>query len=307
VARAPRKAGGCNLSAAEHAVIESFIDAVWMERGLAANTLLAYRRDLEHLAGWLEAVETSLMGASRSQLTTYLGAQSAAPRTTARRLSSLRRFYQMQVRERRLSADPSAQIHAPQLGKPLPHALGEREVEALIQAPDVQSPLGLRDRAMLELLYATGLRVSELVGLPSAAVNTNQGVVRVVGKGAKERLVPFGDEASHWLERFSREGRTAILGARTTPAVFPTARGGPMTRQAFWQIIKRYAQLAHINRVISPHTLRHSFATHLLNHGADLRIIQLLLGHSDLSTTQIYTEVAKVRLQRLHSEHHPRG
>ena len=288
--------------------IERFVDALWMERGLAQNTLLAYRRDLERFGRWLAARTVLLTQAKRSDILDYLASDQAAPaRTVARRLSTLKRYFQHEVREGRRSDDPSARVQSPRLGKKLPDALSEAEVEALLQAPNVSDPLGLRDRAMLEVLYATGLRVSELVDLSLSSVSVNQGLVRVIGKGGKERLVPLGEEALDWLERLAREARVAILGTRTSHAVFPTKRGQAMTRQAFWLLIKRYAELAGIRRQISPHTLRHSFATHLLNHGADLRVIQMLLGHSDLSTTQIYTHVARARLQSLHAQHHPRG
>ena len=289
-------------------VIERFVDALWMERGLAANTLLAYRRDLEHFARWLLPNTIDLLSVQHADVLDYLAANTDAPaRTLARRLSTLKRFYQHEVREARLITDPTAQVSAPKLGRALPEALTEPEVERLLAAPDIADPIGLRDRAMLELLYATGLRVSELVSLESSSLNLRQGVVRVIGKGGKERLVPLGEEALDWLDRFSREGRVAILGSRTSIAVFPTRRGRAMSRQAFWQLIKRYALIGGIHKHLSPHTLRHSFATHLLNHGADLRVIQMLLGHSDLSTTQIYTHVARTRLQELHAEHHPRG
>ena len=288
--------------------IERFVDALWMERGLAQNTLLAYRRDLERFGRWLAARSVVLAQVKRSDILDYLASDQAAPaRTMARRLSTLKRYFQHEVRDGRRSDDPSARVQSPRLGKKLPDALSEAEVEALLKAPNVSDPLGLRDRAMLEVLYATGLRVTELVDLSQTSVSINQGLVRVIGKGGKERLVPLGEEALDWLERLAREGRVAILGTRTSHAVFPTKRGQAMTRQAFWLLIKRYAELAGIRRQISPHTLRHSFATHLLNHGADLRVIQMLLGHSDLSTTQIYTHVARARLQSLHAQHHPRG
>jgi len=303
-----RLTSGITLPASEQGRVERFLDAIWMERGLAQNTLLAYRRDLEHFARWLISAGVTLDCVERMHILDYLADQHAAPaRTLARRLSTLKRFYQHELRESRVQLDPSARVSAPRLGRSLPAALSEAEVERLLEAPDVQDPLGLRDRAMLEVLYATGLRVSELVGLDNGAVNLHQGVVRVMGKGGKERLVPLGEEALEWLERFARDGRAAILGPRATTAVFPTRRGGAMTRQAFWQLIKRYALTAGIRPDLSPHTLRHSFATHLLNHGADLRVIQMLLGHSDLSTTQIYTHVARARLQELHLQHHPRG
>jgi len=297
-------------SSADSTLIEAFLDALWMERGLSENTLSAYRSDLRRLAGWLAAQHQELLQVERGELLKYLServAGGASPRTTARLLSTLRRFYQQQLRERRLLADPTAQIDAPKLGRPLPKSLTEAEVEVLLDAPDVEQPLGLRDRGMLEVIYASGLRVSELVGLTLFQLNLRQGLIRVVGKGNKERLVPLGEEAMGWLERYLSEGRPDLVKGRANDALFPTRRGGPMTRQAFWYMIKRYAAAAGISKVLSPHTLRHSFATHLLNHGADLRVVQMLLGHSDLSTTQIYTHVARERLKSLHATHHPRG
>jgi len=305
-------AGGAErgLPDGEEAVIAAFVDGLWMEHGLSDNTLNAYRSDLAGFAGWLTNRGSGLLGAGREQVLGYLALrvqQGRRPRSTARLLSSLRRFYRFQVREGRLEADPTAQVEAPRLGRPLPDALTEADVEALLDAPPVEEPLGLRDRTMLETLYATGLRVSELVGLQMDQVNLRQGVVRVVGKGAKERLVPMGDEALDWLQRYAGSARPALLGRRSSIHVFVTAKGGAMTRQAFWYRIKHHAAEAGIRKPLSPHTLRHSFATHLLNHGADLRVVQLLLGHSDLSTTQIYTHVARQRLQDLHERHHPRG
>ncbi len=295
----------------DQAIIERFADALWMERGLSRNTLAAYQSDLGKLADWLrENRNCGLLQADRSDLLVYLASLAQAgrkPRSSARLLSCLRQFYQYGLREGWLQADPSARIDAPRIGRPLPKSLTEAEVEALLEAPDLEDPEGLRDRTMFELLYATGLRVSELVGLRPEQVSLSQGVIRVVGKGGKERLVPMGDEAQSWLERFNREGRPALLGARLCPHLFPTRRGQGMTRQAFWYRIKKHAATAGIGKTISPHTLRHAFATHLLNHGADLRVVQLLLGHSDLSTTQIYTHVARERLQQLHASHHPRG
>lgn len=291
-------------------LIDRFADALWLERGLSDNTLAAYRSDLAHLAGWLAHHGSTLEAAGRADLLAYIHARveaGARPRSTARLLSSMRRFYRYLVRERLREEDPTTRIDAPRLGRPLPKSLTETEVEALLEAPDAEQPLGLRDRAMLEVLYATGLRVSELVGLDLSQVNLQQGLIRVVGKGDKERLVPLGEEAVAWLERFLRQGRMLIVGARPTSALFPTRQGHAMTRQAFWQLIKRYAQQAGIGRPLSPHTLRHAFATHLLNHGADLRVVQLLLGHSSLSTTQIYTHVARERLKAVHGRHHPRG
>jgi len=294
----------------DRALIEGFLDALWMERGLSENTLSAYRADLSGFSTWLNGQDGRLAEARREQLQAYLAervGQGARPRTTARLLSSLRRFYRHQVREGRRNDDPSARIDAPRLGRPLPKTLTEAEVEALLGAPDIDTTLGLRDRAMLELLYATGLRVSELVGLRVEQVNRQHGVLRVVGKGNKERLVPLGEEAIDWLERYIADARQDLNRGHADPHLFLTTRGGPLTRQAFWHLIRRHAATAGITRPLSPHTLRHAFATHLLNHGADLRVVQLLLGHSDLSTTQIYTHVARERLKQLHAEHHPRG
>jgi integrase/recombinase XerD len=297
-------------SEADARLIESFADALWMERGLSVNTLSAYRSDLAAFAGWLCQQRTALLDARRDQLLSYLATrvqQGTRPRTTARLLSSLRRFYRYLVREGRLTEDPSARIDAPKLGRSLPKSLTETEVESLLAVPKIDDLLGMRDRTMLEVLYASGLRVSELVGLTLDQVNLRQGVVRVVGKGSKERLVPLGEEAVAWLERYLAEARHDLVQGRLNDALFPTRRGAAMTRQAFWQLIKRYAKQAGIGKPLSPHTLRHAFATHLLNHGADLRVVQLLLGHSDLSTTQIDTHVARERLKDLHARHHPRG
>lgn len=292
-------------------IIERFADALWMERGLANNTLAAYQSDLRHIAGWLHAHrECGLLGAGRSDLLTYLAhlvGGGVRPRTSARRLSTMRQFYQIGVREGWLASDPSAQIEAPRQGRSLPKSLGERDVEALLEAPDLGSAEGVRDRTMLEVLYATGLRVSELVGLTPDQVSLGQGLVRVTGKGGKERLVPLGDEAQLWLRRFFADARAELLHAQPCDALFPTRRGDGMTRQAFWYRIKLHARKAGLRSTLSPHTLRHAFATHLVNHGADLRVVQLLLGHSSLSTTQIYTHVARERLSALHAAHHPRG
>ncbi|MFA7095263.1 MAG: site-specific tyrosine recombinase XerD [Gammaproteobacteria bacterium] len=291
-------------------LIEAFIDTLWVERGLSENTLSAYRVDLQGLATWLAGRGSSLLAAQRDELLDYLAfrvRQGARPRSTARFLSSMRQFYRQLVRQGRIDADPTARIDAPKLGRALPKSLTEAEVEALLAAPDTGDLLGLRDRTMLEILYATGLRVSELVHLTLDQVNLRQGVVRITGKGSKERLVPFGEEALGWLERYLREARPLLLRGQLCDALFPTQRGTAMTRQAFWVLIKRYARKAGITKSLSPHTLRHAFATHLLNHGADLRVVQLLLGHSDLSTTQIYTHVARERLKTLHAKHHPRG
>jgi integrase/recombinase XerD len=291
--------------------VDRFLDRVWSEQGLSANTLAAYRTDLTGLARWLAQREMTLMEAERKHLLEYLAwrvGQGMRPRSTARQLSSIRRFYRHLVREGQLQVDPSARIDMPRLGRPLPKSLTEAEVESLLAAPDTGSPLGLRDRTMLEVLYSSGLRVSELVGLRLDAVNLRQGVVRIIGKGDRERLVPLGEEAQAWLERYLADGRQEILGAgRASDFVFPTGRSVHMSRQSFWHIIKRYAAAAGIRGSMSPHTLRHAFATHLLNHGADLRAVQMLLGHSDLSTTQIYTHVARERLKEVHGQHHPRG
>jgi len=296
---------------AELGQVERFLDALWMERGLSENTLNAYRADLLATARWLgEQRGLGLAEARALDLMDLLAARAergSSPRSAARLLSTLRRFYAHLRREGRIGEDPTAPIDAPKLGRPLPAALSEAEVEALLAAPDVDDPIGLRDRTMLEVLYATGLRVSELVGLTGAQINLRQAVVRVVGKGSKERLVPLGEEALAWLERYLREGRPALLEGAACDALFPSRRRRAMTRQTFWHAIKRRAREAGIRRPLSPHTLRHSFATHLLNHGADLRVVQMLLGHSDLSTTQIYTHIAKARLKGLHGRHHPRG
>ncbi len=292
-------------------VIARFTDALWMERGLAANTLDSYASDLRATAQWLAAERgRGLLAARREDLLGYLAQVTAAgvrPRTSARRLSALRQFFRHAVREGLCQNDPTLRIAAPRLGRPLPHSLTESEVERLLAAPDTGSPEGFRDRAMLELLYATGLRVSELVGLRPEQLSLVQGLVRVTGKGGKERLVPMGDEAHDWLARFLRGPRGELLGARPADHLFPTRRGSGMTRQAFWYRVRKHALAADIQKHLSPHTLRHAFATHLLNHGADLRVVQLLLGHSDLSTTQIYTHVARERLKSLHANHHPRG
>jgi len=291
-------------------LIERFCDALWLQEGLSANTLEAYRHDLEGLDRWVTQRGIALDSATRADLLDYLSSsvrQGARPRTTARLLSSLRRFYGYLVREEIIKTDPTALIDSPKLGRPLPKSLTEEQVEKLLESPDVTKPLGLRDRAMLETLYATGLRVSELVGLTLSQVSLTQGVVRVIGKGDKERLVPLGEEAIEWISRYLTEGRPYLVRRRSTEALFATARGGPMTRQAYWHNLKTHTRRAGIQSKLSPHTLRHAFATHLLNHGADLRVVQMLLGHADLSTTQIYTHVAQARLKTLHEQHHPRG
>lgn len=292
-------------------IIESFLDAVWMESGLSTNTLSAYRSDLSGMAAWLAERHQALLAVQHSDVLEYLSARAktqARARSVARLMSCLRRFYQYQVREGRMPVDPTARIDSPKLGRPLPKSLTEAQVEALLAAPVTHEVLGLRDRAMLELLYASGLRVSELVLLQVAQLNLGQGVVRITGKGGKERLVPVGEESLTWLERYLRESRPRMSLNQKCDTLFITQRGAGMTRQAFWHIIKRYGTIAGVDsRQLSPHTLRHCFATHLLNHGADLRVLQMLLGHSDLSTTQIYTHVAKERLKSLHAKHHPRG
>jgi integrase/recombinase XerD len=298
------------MSTSDKDIIERFCDAIWLQEGLSVNTLDAYRRDLEGLSRWLAPRGTTLIIASRGDLLEYLSGcvgKGASPRTTARLLSSLRRFYGYLVREERIKTDPTVLIDSPKIGRPLPKSLSEEQVEKLLQSPDVATHYGLRDRAMLETLYATGLRVSELVGLTLSQVSLTQGVVRVIGKGDKERLVPMGEEAISWISRYLAEGRPRLVRSRSTDALFATARGGPMTRQAFWHNLKVHTRTAGIQTALSPHTLRHAFATHLLNHGADLRVVQMLLGHADLSTTQIYTHVAQARLKSLHEMHHPRG
>ena len=304
----PRSAALSPASDADSRSIEEFIDLSWMERGLASATLAAYRGDLSRFSRWLSVRGRRLEEARRLDVLDYLGEHSHwPPRTVARRLSALRRFYQHLEREGRIGNNPCERVDAPRLGRPLPGVLSEQEVERLLAAPDPETASGARDRAMLEVLYATGLRVSELVGLRSEQVNLVQGVLRVVGKGGRERLVPLGEPAVERLERYLREGRADVLGARRSAALFPTSRGGAMTRQAFWHLVKRYAARAGISQDISPHTLRHAFATHLLDHGADLRVVQMLLGHRDISTTQIYTHIARERLKVLHARHHPRG
>ena len=295
----------------DRAVIETFADVIWMERGLSQNTLAAYQSDLRAFAAWLRQERgRGLAAAERFDLLDYLALLSQEgrkPRSTARLLSCLRQFYQHLLRRGQISEDPSARVDAPKLGRPLPKSLSELEVEALLGAPDTQDPRGHRDRTMLEVLYASGLRVSELVTLTPSQVSLTQGVVRILGKGGKERLVPLGEEACAWLRDYVRGPRADLLGGRMSDFLFPTSRSDCMTRQTFWLLIKRYAVLAGVMKPLSPHTLRHAFATHLLNHGADLRVVQMLLGHSDLSTTQIYTHVARERLKQLHARHHPRG
>ena len=293
------------------ALIHAFQDSLWIEEGLSDNTQKSYASDLNLFAVWLLAKSNKGLNAvERGDIEAYLAVkfrQNASSRSSARLVSSLRKFYLWRLRQGKISHDPCASIQSPHLGKPLPHTLTEEEVESLLAAPEVTEPLGQRDRAMLELLYATGLRVTELVSLRLEQVDLRQGVVRVIGKGSKDRLVPLGEEAGSWIESYQGVGRRIILGKRQSDDLFVTERGSGMTRQAFWHLIKRYALKASIRKHLSPHTLRHAFATHLLNHGADLRVVQMLLGHSDLSSTQIYTHVAQERLKELHKRCHPRG
>jgi integrase/recombinase XerD len=296
--------------AASTAAIDLFLDVVWLEDGLAAHTLAAYRLDLTLYARWLAACEGRALDDTReSDLFAYMAARHAATKATTanRRLTVFKRYFRWALRERRIVADPTLKLLTARQPLRVPKTLSEPQVEALLAAPDVERPLGLRDRAMLELMYASGLRVSELVTIKTVQVALAEGVLRVTGKGSKERLVPFGEEAHQWLRRYLAEARAAILGPRSSDALFVTARGAAMTRQMFWQLVKKYALRAGITAPLSPHTLRHAFATHLLNHGADLRAVQLLLGHADIGTTTIYTHVARERLRQLHAQHHPRG
>lgn len=300
------------LTEADRALLDRFSDGLWLNDGLARNTLESYRRDLAQFASWMrESQGRAPLDAAPADLQRHLawqvGTRHAKPRTTGRLVSSLKRFFQFALREGLRTDDPASALESPKLPRSLPKSLSEVEVEALLEAPDTATAQGLRDRAMLETLYASGLRVSELVGLKTSQVSLDMGVVRILGKGAKERLAPLGEEATDWIVRYQKEARPELLGARKSDALFVTSRGGAMTRQAFWGLIKRYAARAGIPRAISPHTLRHAFATHLINHGADLRVVQLLLGHADISTTQIYTHVARERLKALHAKHHPRG
>jgi integrase/recombinase XerD len=291
-------------------LIDEFCDALWLEDGLARNTLDAYRRDLAQLEQWLTRQRKSLLGAAHPDLLGYLAWKvkgRAKATTTSRQLSSLKRFYRYCLRQGRIKSDPTLKIDSPKLPRGLPKSLTEEDVESLLAAPNVGEALGLRDKAMLETLYASGLRVSELVTLKLGQVSQDMGVVRVVGKGSKERLVPLGEEALAWIRRYVREARPRLLRGRSSDDLFVTARGAAMTRQMFWNLLRRHALRGGLRKPISPHTLRHAFATHLLNHGADLRVVQLLLGHSDISTTQIYTHVARERLKQLHAKHHPRG
>jgi integrase/recombinase XerD len=292
-------------------LIDRFCDHLWLEDGLADLTLAAYRRDLKAFGSWLERERKhQLDAAAAGDIEAYLAwrfARHTQPRSAARYTSTLKRFYRYLLRENLIAGDPTLNLDSPKLPRALPKTLTEADVERLLDSADIDTPLGLRDRAMLETLYATGLRVSELVGLKLTSVNLNDGVLRVTGKGNKDRLVPLGEEAVRWLKRYLAEARPRLLDKRLSDAVFVTTRGEGMTRQGFWYLIKRRALAAGITRPLSPHTLRHAFATHLLNHGADLRVVQMLLGHSDISTTQIYTHVARERMKQLHAQHHPRG
>lgn len=298
------------MNEANLTLLDEFTDRLWLEEGLSRNTLESYRRDLAQFAVWLEKnAAKMLLKAERADIERYLGVRApvSKPRSVGRLVASLRRLYRFALREGRIDSDPTQQLGSPKIPRSLPKSLSEDEVEKLLNAPDAEQLLGLRDRAMLETLYATGLRVSELVALKVSEVSLDMGVVRVTGKGDKTRLVPLGEEALDWITRYLREARPMLLDGQLADAMFVTQRGDGMTRQAFWYLIKRYAVLAGIAKHMSPHVLRHAFATHLLNHGADLRVVQMLLGHADISTTQIYTHVARERLKLLHAQHHPRG
>ena len=298
------------VSQKNQTILDEFIDRIWLEEGLARNTLDSYRQDLSQFAIWLEKdASKDLLEAEQFDIQRYLAFKFpiSKPRSVSRLIASLRRLYRFSLRENRIAVDPTLQIESPKLPRSLPKSLSEDDVVALLNAPNLNDSIGLRDRAMLEILYASGLRVSELVELKVTEVSLSEGVVRVTGKGSKTRLVPMGEVAVDWISRYLNEARPAILEKRLSDSLFVTQRGSSMTRQAFWYLIKRYALLAGIHKPMSPHVLRHAFATHLLNHGADLRVVQMLLGHSDISTTQIYTRVARERLKQLHTAHHPRG
>jgi integrase/recombinase XerD len=298
------------LPDASQAAIDRFIDALWIEDGLAPLTLAAYRRDLSLYATWLQATAAKVLDATQeSDLLAYMASRHTATRATTanRRLTVFKRYFRWAVREHVVAADPTLRVLAARQPLRVPKTLSEAQVEALLAAPDVDTPLGLRDRTMVELMYASGLRVSELVQIKTVHLGLNEGVLRVMGKGSRERLVPFGGEAHAWLQRYLAQSRPLILGATPAEAMFVTRLGAGMTRQMFWQLVKRYAAAAGITAPLSPHTLRHAFATHLLNHGADLRAVQMLLGHADIGTTTIYTHVARERLRLLHAQHHPRG
>ncbi len=293
----------------ENPILDTFIDFLWLSDGLSQNTLDSYRLDLNQFDLWLKKQEIQLLTATQADIQHYIAIRfpQSKPRSITRLIASLRRFYRYAVSEHLVSIDPTLQVDSPKLPRSLPKSLNELEVSDLLNAPNITLSAGLRDKAMLELLYASGLRVSELVDVQVNEVSTLDGVVRITGKGSKTRLVPMGQEAANWIDRYLNESRPEILKNRLSNDMFVTNRGGAMTRQAFWYLIKRYAAIAGINKPMSPHVLRHAFATHLLNHGADLRVVQMLLGHSDISTTQIYTHVARERLKQLHSKHHPRG
>ncbi len=298
-----------SLTAADSLELDSFIDHLWLEDGLAKNTLTSYRLDLSAFAIYLKQENKNLLSAEQADIQHYLALRFplSKPRSISRLIASMRRFYRYLLRDNKIGLDPSLQIQSPKLPRSLPKSLNEDEVLALLNAPDLNEALGMRDKAMLELLYACGLRVSELVGVKVTEVSISDGVVRITGKGSKTRLVPMGEEAVNWISRYLSEGRPAILHKRLCDALFVTSRGEAMTRQAFWYLIKRYALMAGIQKPMSPHVLRHAFATHLLSHGAALRVVQMLLGRADISTTQIYIHVARERLRHLHSAHHPRG
>jgi integrase/recombinase XerD len=308
-AAAPTAAGDAALRHSESG-IGRFVEALWLEDGLAAQTTAAYARDLTLYARWLARTTARGIDASaESDLLAYMADRHGASRATTanRRLSVFKRYFRWALREHLVDADPTLRLASAKQPMRVPKTLSEAQVDALLRAPDIRTPRGLRDRAMLELMYASGLRVSELVDLKSVHLSLSEGVLRVMGKGSKERLVPFGEEARRWIERYLRDARAAILDAQRSDALFVTGRGGAMTRQMFWKLIKRHALAAGLRGGLSPHTLRHAFATHLLNHGADLRAVQMLLGHADISTTTIYTHVARERLRQLHAQHHPRG
>jgi len=293
-------------------LLDEFCDSLWLEDGLSRNTLESYRRDLRKFSGWLEKQRGApILQATHADIQGFLAhlvsEQKARATSTSRAISSLKRLFRYLLRQNKINADPTLQIATPKLPRSLPKSLTEQDVEMLLNAPDVQTPLGMRDRTMLEVLYATGLRVSELVSVSVAQISLDMGVVRVMGKGNKERLVPLGEEALDWLQRYLKDARAVLLAGKLSDAMFVTQRGAGMTRQMFWYLIKRHAKHSGLDKPLSPHTLRHAFATHLLNHGADLRVVQLLLGHADISTTQIYTHVARERLKKLHATHHPRG
>ena len=290
-------------------IIDEFIDHLWLEEGLSQNTLNSYRFDLKIFYSWLLKNKVDLLNVSQADIEQYLAYKfpSSKSRSISRLLATLRRFYRFLLRDNKVKTDPTLNIQTPKVPKSLPKSLSEEEVEALIAAPDIDHPVGVRDRAMLEILYACGLRVTELVGLLVTEIILQDGVIRVTGKGQKTRLVPMGEESVDWVKKYLHESRPKILADRTSKFLFVSNRSECMTRQTFWHLIKRYSIQAGINKTISPHVLRHAFATHLINHGADLRVVQMLLGHSDISTTQIYTHVARERLKKLHQEHHPRG